>query len=95
MTGMHPELYGIPDFIYTDNASFVKSRLFMRVMAKLGIQILTHLPRGKGGRKTTARAKGKSERHHRSMKTMVEPRYKFELPQAFRACQCLSGRIGD
>ena len=67
------ELHGIPDFIYTDNASFVKSRLFMRVMSKLGIQVLTHLPRGKGGRKTTARAKGKTERHHRSIKTMVEP----------------------
>lgn len=80
MTGEQPELYGIPDFIYTDNASFIKSRLFMRVMTKLGIQVLTHLPRGKGGRKTTARAKGKSERLHRSIKSMVEPRYQFELP---------------
>lgn len=75
-----PELYGIPDFIYTDNASFVKSKLFMRVMSKLGIQVLTHLPRGKGGRKTTARAKGKSERHHCSIKSMVEPCYQFEIP---------------
>ena len=80
MTGEETELYGIPDFIYTDNASFVKSRLFMRVMTKLGIQILTHLPRGKGGRKTTARAKGKSERLHRSIKSMVEPFYQFEPP---------------
>lgn len=75
-----PELYGMPDFIYTDNASFIKSRLFMRVMTKLGIQVLTHLPRGKGGRKTTARAKGKVERLHRSIKSMVEPCYQFELP---------------
>lgn len=81
MTGDQPELYGIPDFIYTDNASFVKSRLFMRVMTKLGIQVLTHLPRGKGGRKTTARAKGKAERLHRSIKSMVEPCYQFELPR--------------
>ncbi len=80
-TGDKPELYGLPDFIYTDNASFVKSKLFMRVMKMLGIQVLTHLPRGKGGRKTTSRAKGKSERHHRSIKSMVEPRYRFELPQ--------------
>jgi hypothetical protein len=81
ITGDQPELYGIPDFIYTDNASFVKSRLFVRVMTKLGIQILTHLPRGKGGRKTTARSKGKLERHNRTMKTMLEPVYRFELPQ--------------
>lgn len=80
MAHEEPELYGIPDFIYTDNASFVKSRLFMRVMTKLGIQVLTHLPRGKGGRKTAARAKGKVERLHRSIKSMVEPCYQFELP---------------
>lgn len=81
MSDDQPELYGLPDFIYTDNASFVKSRLFMRVMTKLGVQVLTHLPRGKGGRKTTARAKGKSERHHCSIKSMVEPCYQFELPK--------------
>lgn len=91
MTDNEIELYGIPDFIYTDNASFIKSKLFMRVMAKLGIQVLTHLPRGKGGRKTTARAKGKSERHHRSIKTIVEPRYKFELPKNIdQANACLA-----
>lgn len=91
MTDDDIELYGIPDFIYTDNASFVKSKLFMRVMAKLGIQVLTHLPRGKGGRKTTARAKGKSERLHRSIKTMVEPRYKFDLPKTLdHANACLA-----
>ena len=81
MTELETELYGIPDFIYTDNASFVKSNLFMRVMNKLGVQVLTHLPRGKGGRKTTSRAKGKSERLHRSIKSMVEPCYRFELPK--------------
>ncbi len=91
MTDGEIELYGIPDFIYTDNASFVKSKLFMRVMAKIGIQVLTHLPRGKGGRKTTARAKGKSERHHRSMKTIVEPWYKFDLPKNIdQANACLT-----
>jgi hypothetical protein len=93
ITGDQPELYGIPDFIYTDNASFVKSRLFVRVMAKLGIQILTHLPRGKGGRKTTARSKGKLERHNRTMKTMLEPRYRFELPQHLDQANSLLGPI--
>lgn len=91
MTEDEVQLYGIPDFIYTDNASFVKSKLFMRVMAKLGIQVLTHLPRGKGGRKTTARAKGKSERHHRTIKTVVEPWYKFDLPENLdQANACLA-----
>ena len=91
ITDSEVELYGIPDFIYTDNASFVKSKLFMRVMAKLGIQVLTHLPRGKGGRKTTARAKGKSERLHRTIKTIVEPRYKFDLPKNLdHANRCLA-----
>lgn len=80
LTNNKNELHGLPTFIYTDNASFVKSALFNRVMSKLGIQILTHLPRGKGGRKTTARAKGKIERHHRSIKSILEPIYKFSVP---------------
>lgn len=75
------ELYGIPDFLYTDNGSFVKSRIFRRVMEKMGIKILSHLPKGKGGRKTTARAKGKSERHHRTVKSILEPIYKLSSPQ--------------
>ena len=92
MTEEQPELYGIPDFIYTDNASFVKSRLFMRVMRKLGIQVLTHLPREQCETvKTTSRAKGKAERHHRTIKTVIEPHYKFELPKDLEhANHCLS-----
>lgn len=91
-----PELHGIPDFIYTDNASFVRSKLFMRVMDKLGIQILTHLPRGKGGRKTASRAKGKIERHHRSVKTVVEPCYRFRLPHNLdEANACLMAGVTE
>jgi Integrase core domain len=93
MTDLQTELYGIPDFIYTDNASFVKSRLFMRVMSKLGVQVLTHLPRGKGGRKTTARAKGKSERLHRSIKSTIEPCYRFELPKDLEQANGCLGQV--
>jgi hypothetical protein len=75
------ELHGIPDFLYTDNGSFVKSRLFNRVLSALGINVLSHLPRGCGGRKTTARAKGKVERQHRTIKAGLEPIYKFHVPQ--------------
>jgi hypothetical protein len=81
ITTYNNELYGIPDFLYTDNGSFIKSRLFIRVMEKMGVKILSHLPKGKGGRKTTARSKGKSERNHRSIKSGLEPIYKLALPQ--------------
>ena len=67
------ELHGIQDFLYTDNGSFVKSRLFNRVLSALGINVLSHLPRGCGGRKATARAKGKVERQHRTIKAGLEP----------------------
>lgn len=81
ITSHNNELYGIPDFLYTDNGKFIKSRLFQRVLNKLGIKILSHLPRGKGGRKTTSRAKGKVERHHSSIKSMLEPTYKLCPPK--------------
>jgi hypothetical protein len=90
-----PELCGIPDFIYTDNGSFIKSRLFMRVMSKLGIQVLSHLPRGAGGRKTTSRAKGKIERHHRSVKSILEPCFRFELPQHLEHANALLVLTGE
>ena len=81
ITNLPNELYGIPDFIYTDNARFVESALFRRVMKKMGIKILSHLPRGKSGRKTTARSKGKVERHHRTIKSGIEPTFKINVPQ--------------
>lgn len=80
ITNLSNELYGIPDFLYTDNSKFVESALFRRVLKKMGVNILTHLPRGKGGRKTTARSKGKVERHHRTIKSGIEPLFKFNKP---------------
>ncbi|GGG06519.1 MULTISPECIES: DDE-type integrase/transposase/recombinase [Cysteiniphilum] len=75
------ELHGIPDFLYIDNGSFSSSRLFKRVVNLLGMKLLSHLPRGCGGRKTTARAKGKVERQHRTIKSGLEPIYKLHVPQ--------------
>ena len=49
---------GIPSMIYTDNGPIAKSRVFQRVLEYLGIELRTHMPKGKDGRRTTARAKG-------------------------------------
>jgi hypothetical protein len=59
----HPGMpfQGIPKAIYTDNGPVVKSNIFKRVMAYLNIEVLTHLPDGKDGRRKTARSKGKVE----------------------------------
>ena len=73
---------GIPRMIYTDNGAFAKSILFKRVLAALGIELKTHMPRGKDGRRTTARAKGKTERMNRSHKETFEPLFHLHEPQS-------------
>ena len=72
---------GIPDMIYTDNGSFAKSALFKRALAALGIELRTHLPREKDGRRTTARSKGKVERSHRTLKNDFEPLFHLHCPK--------------
>jgi hypothetical protein len=39
-----------------------RSVIFQRVMRLLDIEVITHLPKGKDGRRTTVRSKGKVER---------------------------------
>jgi hypothetical protein len=61
------EIEGFPfqgslSMIYNDNGPVTKSRFFRRVLEYLGIDLWTHMPKGKDGRRTTARAKGKVER---------------------------------
>lgn len=73
---------GIPKMIYTDNGAFAKSILFKRVLATLGIELKTHMPRGKDGRRTTARAKGKIERMNRSHKETFEPLFHLHEPKS-------------
>lgn len=71
---------GIPKMLYTDNGSFAKSIIFKRVLAGLGIEFKTHLPRGKDGRRTTSRAKGKIERTNRTIKESFETLFHLHKP---------------
>ncbi len=72
---------GIPKIIYMDNGPVAKSLLFQRVMAHLDIEIRTHLPDGKDGRRKTSRSKGKVERPFRTVKNSLEPLYHIHPPR--------------
>jgi hypothetical protein len=72
---------GIPEMIYMDNGPIAKSGVFQRVMDLLGVDVRMHLPRGKDGRRTTARSKGKVERPFRTVKEVHETLYHFHKPQ--------------
>jgi hypothetical protein len=72
---------GIPHMIYMDNGPIAKSRVFRRVMKYLGVDIRCHMPKGKDGRRTTSRAKGKVERPFRTVKEMHETLYHFNQPK--------------
>jgi hypothetical protein len=72
---------GIPQMIYTDNGPIAKSQVFQKVLEYLGVELRTHLPKGKDGRRTTARAKGKVERPFRTIKEVHETLYHFHRPK--------------
>ena len=72
---------GIPNMIYMDNGPISRSRVFQKVMNYLGIEIRTHVPKGKDGRRVTARAKGKVERPFRTVKEMHETLYHLHEPE--------------
>jgi len=72
---------GIPKGLYLDNGPVAKSTLFKRVMEFLNIEIRTHMPDGKDGRRKTARAKGKVERRFRGVKNILEPLYHLHPPK--------------
>ncbi len=74
-------LQGIPSMLYLDNGPVAKSGTFRRVMAQLGVEVRTHLPRGSDGRRVTARSKGKAERPFRTVKEAHETLYHFHAPQ--------------
>jgi hypothetical protein len=71
---------GIPSTLHLDNGPVAKSAVFKRVMESLGIAVITHLPAGSDGRRTTARAKGKIERPFRTIKEAHETLYHFHQP---------------
>ena len=72
---------GIPTMIYLDNGPVAKSAVFKRVMESLGVGVMTHMPAGSDGRRTTARSKGKVERPFRTVKDAHETLYHFHQPQ--------------
>jgi hypothetical protein len=72
---------GIPAMLYMDNGPIARSQVFHQVMRYLGVEVRTHLPQGRDGRRVTARAKGKVERPFRTVKEMQETLYHFHAPQ--------------
>jgi hypothetical protein len=72
--------HGIPSMLYMDNGPVAKSRVFQQVMRYLNVEVKTHLPAGKDGRRVTARSKGKVERPFRTVKEMHETLYHFHEP---------------
>ncbi len=74
-------LQGIPGMLYMDNGPITRSLVFQKVMGYLGIEIRTHMPRGKDGRRTTARSKGKVERPFRTVKEIHETLFHLHEPE--------------
>jgi hypothetical protein len=72
---------GIPAMIYADNGPISKSHVFQNVLSCLGIDLITHMPKGSDGRRVTARAKGKVERPFRTVKEAHETLYHFHQPE--------------
>lgn len=72
---------GIPATIYTDNGPIAKSHVFQNVLSCLGIEMMTHMPKGSDGRRVTARSKGKVERPFRTVKEAHETLYHFHQPE--------------
>jgi hypothetical protein len=72
---------GIPATIYADNGPISKSHVFQNVLSCLGIDLMTHMPKGSDGRRVTARSKGKVERPFRTVKEAHETLYHFHQPE--------------
>lgn len=73
---------GIPSALHLDNGPVAKSAVFKRVMESLGVAVITHMPAGSDGRRTTARSKGKVERPFRTVKEAHETLYHFHQPES-------------
>jgi hypothetical protein len=74
-------MMGIPTMLYMDNGPIARSGVFQKVMDYLGIEVRTHMPGGKDGRRVTARSKGKVERPFRTVKEMHETLYHLHEPE--------------
>lgn len=73
---------GIPSMIYLDNGPVTKSLVFQRVCKQLGIEIRSHMPANRDGRRTTARSKGKVERAFNTVQNQLETLYHFHKPSS-------------
>ncbi|MDB9513926.1 IS481 family transposase [Kamptonema animale CS-326] len=80
-SGAELPFQGIPKQLYMDNGPIARSLVFNKVMGYLGVEVCTHLPQGKDGRRVTARAKGKVERPFRTVKEMHETLYHLHEPE--------------
>jgi hypothetical protein len=72
---------GIPAMLYADNGPISKSHVFQNVLSCLGIDLITHMPKGSDGRRVTARSKGKVERPFWTVKEAHETLYHFHQPE--------------
>jgi hypothetical protein len=72
---------GIPQMLYMDNGPIAHSQVFQQLMNYLSVDVKTHLPQGKDGRRVTARSKGKVERPFRTVKEMLETLYHLYEPK--------------
>lgn len=72
---------GIPNMLYMDSGPIARSQVFQQVMRYLGVEARTHMPKGKDGRRVTARSKGKVERPFRTVKEMHETLYHLHTPE--------------
>jgi hypothetical protein len=71
---------GRPLALYADSGPVTRSHVFQQVMRYLEVDVRRHIPAGKDGRRTTARAKGKVERPFRTVKELHETLYHFHAP---------------
>lgn len=73
-------LQGIPHMLSMANGPIARRLVLQPVMRYLGVDMRTHRPRGRDGRRGTARAKGQVERPFRTVKDMHETLSHFHEP---------------
>jgi hypothetical protein len=82
--------HGIPQMIYADQGPIARSQVFQRVMQYLGVEVRTHLPQGKDGRRQTAR-----ERKGRAAVSYGEGDARNPLPLSRASRRGRSQRLAD
>jgi hypothetical protein len=79
---VYQEYHGVyGEDVQAANGPITRSLVFQKVMGYLGIEVRTHMPAGKDGRRTTARSKGKVERPFRTVKEIHETLFHLHEPE--------------